>query len=308
MALLPRIQQETGPMPNIPCLKMMAYLIYRMMGWIVITFPKRLTYKMAVFIADLFYLFSCRNRKALVENLRHVFPEKEAIIINFYARLTFRNFAKYLVDFFRFDKFDREAMEREVTIEGIEHVQECLKRGQGLITVTAHLGNWELGGVIMALWGYKFNVVALSHGSAKVDELFVRQRANKGVRVIPLGQAASRCLKALKNNELIALLGDRDIDGRGVKVPFFGQEASIPRGPAALSIHTQAPILPGFLVRRREDKFSLILEKALDEVEVTDKEEKIKRLTSGMVKVIEKYIRRYPGQWFMFYPIWKEAR
>ena len=287
---------------------MMGYLIYRMMGWIVITFPKRLTYKMAVFIAGLFYLFCWGNRKALAGNLRYAFPEKNAGFINFYARLTFRNFAKYLVDFFRFDKFDREAMEREVTITGIEHVEGCLKKGHGLITVTAHLGNWELGGVIMALLGYKFNVVALSHDSPEVDGLFVHQRENKGVRVIPLGQAVSRCLKVLRNNELIALLGDRYIGGGEISVPFFGQEASIPRGPASLSVHTQAPILPGFLVRRRDDKFSLILERPLDEVEVTDKEEKIKRLTSEMVKVIEKYIRRYPGQWFMFYPIWKEAR
>ncbi len=284
---------------------MMGYLVYRAAQWIVIIFPKRFTYRLAVIISDVFYLFQRNERKALFENLKHAFPEKGDKTIRLYARLTFRNFGKYLVDFFRFDKFDRIAMEKEVTIVGQENVEECLRRGRGLITVTAHLGNWELGGVVMSLLGYKFNVVALSHGSAKVDTLFVRQRENKGVKVIPLGNAASRCLSALRRNELIALLGDRNINETGIKVNFFDKEVSLPKGPAVLSLYNNTSILPGFLVRTKEDKFRLILDKALPDVKEGDMEEKVRKLTRELVKVIESYIRRYPGQWFMFYPVWE---
>lgn len=282
---------------------MTGYFIYRLVQWIAMTFPKWFAYKVAIAVAGIFYLFRWRMRRTLVDNLRHAFPEKKDAVIYSYARLTFCNFGKYLVDFFRFDKFDRQAMEREVTIAGQEHVEECLEKGKGLITVTAHLGNWELGGVVMALLGYKFNVVALSHESSKVDSIFVRQRENKGVRVIPLGRAAARCVKALRQNELIALLGDRNINETGVKVPFLNGAVFLPRGPATLSIHMDAPIMPGFLVRTEDDKFRLILEKPIYDTGAGDKEERIKKLTGEVVKVIGNYIRQYPGQWYMFYPV-----
>lgn len=286
---------------------MMGYLVYRTAQWIVMTFSKWFTYRLAVIIADVFYMFQRNERKALFENLRHAFPEKGDKTIRLYARLTFHNFGKYLVDFFRFDKFDRIAMEKEVTIVGKENVDECLRKGRGLITVTAHLGSWELGGVVMALLGYKFNVVALSHGSAKVDTLFVRQRENKGVKVIPLGTAVARCLGALRRNELIALLGDRNINETGIRVKFFDKEVSLPKGPAVLSLHNNTPILPGFLVRTKEDKFCLILDRPLPDVKEGTMEERLRKLTRELVNVIERYIRQYPGQWFMFYPIWGSA-
>jgi len=240
-----------------------------------------------------------------VENLRYVFPEKEKAVIKSYARLTFRNFGKYLADFFRFDKFDREAMEKEVTIVGQENLDGCLKKGKGVIFVSAHLGNWELGAVVIALLGYKLNAVVLSHGSAKVDSLFVRQRENKGVKVIPLGRAAACCLRALRRNEMIALVGDRNINETGVRVPFFGKEVSLPRGPATLCLRTCAPIIPVFLVRTKENRFCLIFDRPIFGIEEGDKEEKIKRVTEKFVKVIEAYIRKYPAQWFMFHPIWR---
>jgi KDO2-lipid IV(A) lauroyltransferase len=282
------------------------------------TFPRAFTYPAALFIADIFYIFHRKNRETLKENLRHAFPEKGDNFISSCARRTFRNFGKYLVDFFRFDKFDRNVIEKEIEITGIENIDNNLKQGNGLITVTAHLGNWELGGVIMALLGYKFNVVALSHGSTKVERLFVKQRENKGIRVIPLGRnatrsralsssrAASHCIRALKQNEIVALLGDRDISERGIKVRFFDETAILPRGPAFLSMHTDAPVVPGFLIRKENDRFQLILEKAVHEIQTEDKEMKAKRLTEEIAKVIETYIRRYPGQWYMFYPVWRQ--
>lgn len=283
---------------------MFGYIVYRIVKWISMTFPKWFTYKIAVVTGDIFYLFRWRLRRILLKNLRHVFPEKEEGTIKSYARLTFRNFGKYLADFFHFDKFDRETMEKEITIVGQENLNECLKKGKGVINVSAHLGNWELGAVIIALLGYKLNAVVLSHGSAKVNNLFVQQRENKGVRVLPLGNAGFRCIKALRRNELIALVGDRNINETGIRVLFFGEEVSLPRGAATLSLHTHAQIIPTFLIRTKDDKFCFIFDTPIPDIEAGDKEEKIKRVTEEVVRVIETYIRKYPGQWFAFYPLW----
>ena len=283
---------------------MMGYFVYRIVQWIAMTFPKWFVYKIAVLTADIFYLFRWKTRKILLENLRRVFPEKGDGDIHSYVRLTFRNFGKYLADFFRFDKFDKETMEKEVDIVGLENIEECFKKGKGIITVTAHLGSWELGAVIITLLGYKLNAVVLTHGSAKVDSLFVRQRENKGVKVIPLGHAASACIRALRRNELVALVGDRNINETGIKVPFFDEEASLPRGPATLSLHTCCSIIPTFLIRTKEDRFCLVLDKPIPDIQAGNKEEKVRRVTEEITKVIEAYIRQYPGQWFMFYSIW----
>lgn len=265
-----------------------------------------MAYRVAIFCSDVHYLFADKDRRAVGENLRAIFPEKSGSEIRGIRIWTFRNFAKYLVDFFRFQEIDKEYIKKHIYIENSHYFAEALSKKKGVVVLTAHLGNWELGGVVIALLGYPFWVVALPHKDKRVNDFFNHQRQSKGVKVIQLGKAVRASLNILKENGMVALAGDRDFTAKGVVVDFFGKPTLLPEGAAAFSLKTGAPILPGFMLRNSDDTFTLTMEKPFETAPTGNKEQDIKRIVGQCKTIIEDYIRRYPKQWYMFRKFWIE--
>ena len=282
----------------------MKYLIYQLIRFLAFWLPLKTAYSLGEKVADIRYFFCEESRKIIEENLKQVLGDESEEEIKRKARKVFRNFAKYIVDFSRFRRINRSNLEQFITIEGIENLKRSFAAGKGVIALTAHLGNWELGGVTTAILGYPVNAVALRHEEVSVNRLFVQQRTRKGVKVIPFGTAAKRCYQALQRNEIVALLGDWDIKSKGVRIPFFGKLITLPRGPANLSLKTGAAILPGFTIRGEDDHFKLFFEEPIFPESTGHKEEDVQRLSKQVSKVLEKYIRRYPEQWFLFHKVW----
>ena len=242
---------------------MLNYLLYRLGQFFVLSLPLKLGYAIAVLVSDLHYIFSPRDRQAVKENLETIFPLASDNEICKIRKKMFHNFAKYLVDFFRFSKIDKAYIEKNVKVENFCYFDEVLAKNKGVIVLTAHIGNWELGGAVIALSGYNFWVVALPHKHKYVDNFFNHQRQSKGVHVIPLGKAVRQCLKCLKENGLVALVGDRDFRQGGITMDFFGKPTLFPEGPAAFALKTGAAIVPGFMSRNPDDTFTLRFEKPI---------------------------------------------
>jgi len=285
---------------------MFNYLIYRIAQFIALSLPLKTAYRVGISAGDLYSAIAFIDRQRVTQNLRIIFPGKSAEEIAVIRRKLFHNFAKYLVDFFRFDKLDMRYIEKNIHLKNMHYVDMALAEGKGAILATAHLGNWELGGVVIPMLGYSFVTVALPHKSKKVNAFFNRQRLSKGGNVLPLGNAAKGCLRALRRNELLGLVGDRDFVGKGMVIDFFGKPTVFPLGPAVLSLHTKAKIIPGFMLRNDDDSFDFIMNKPIEYEPSGDHEKDLKEIVTRYKTVFEDYIRRYPDQWYMFRRFWKE--
>jgi KDO2-lipid IV(A) lauroyltransferase len=190
-------------------------------------------------------------------------------------------------------------------------MDEALTRGKGAIGLTAHLGNWELCAQILARLGYKMNAIALKHTHSRIDNFFSRQREVTGIKVIPVGLGVRKCFTALKNNEIVGILGDRDFSGEnGIVVDFFGRSILAPLGPAVLSLRTGAAIVPAFVIRDEKDDryFRYIFTPVIYPEYSGDEPKDIKNITKKYIKVIEEYVRLYPQQWFVFHEFWKAQK
>jgi KDO2-lipid IV(A) lauroyltransferase len=280
------------------------FILYRIGQLIALHLPLKFAYKLAIFISDLHYIFADKDRLAVGENLKAIFPQKPERQIRRIKIRMFRNFAKYLVDFFRFEKIDKDYIQKNIRIENMHYFDAALSKGKGVIVLTAHLGNWELGGIVIALLGYQFWAVVLPHKDRRVDNFFNFQRQRKGVGVIPLGKAVRTSLDLLKDNKLLALVGDRDFTEKGIVLDFFGKPALFPIGPAAFSLKTGALIVPGFMVRNKDDSFTLRIEKPIEYNPTENKEGDIKAIILRYKAVFENYICKYPDQWYMFRKFW----
>jgi len=287
---------------------MFRFLLYKIGQLIVNILPLRGAYRFASIFSDLQYTFSPTDCDNVRSNLKVILNQDK--VDEYLVRDVFRNFGRYLVDFFRMVRHvDAQFIAKNIKIENIEHLREVFKNGKGAIVITAHIGNWELGAVLTAKLGFPILAVALPHKQKLVNDLFNAQRKDNGVTVVSPSIAVRRCLEKLKANESIALVADRDFGTHGLEMDFLGRRALLPKGPAVLSLRTGAGIVPTFLMRNTDGSFTMSFEKPvyppfIDDQVVSD--DVLKNLINQYIKVIEAKIRQYPSQWLMFRRFWLE--
>jgi len=196
---------------------------------------------------------------------------------------------------------------QNVTITGKENLDKALAGGKGVILLTAHIGNWEMGGVVTAMLGYDISAVALNHRYKSINDFFIRQRERKGMKVIPIDSGVKRCISTLLKNGMVALVGDRDFTNTGITLDFFGMPTSIPKGPALLSLRVNSPVVPVVFIRENRFNYKLIFDKPIEVKEEPgiENDEIVKKATEGFIPIMEKYIRRYPEQWLVFRKFWE---
>lgn len=282
---------------------MLKYSGYVMAEAVSRALPRPFAYWLSLRIADAYFFCDRRGREAVMDNLRHVLtaggarPDERELRLA--ARRTFQQFGKYLVEFFTFSRLTPEQIRRLVAVEHREYLDQAVALGRGVIVVTAHLGNWEMGGAALAGLGYPLNVVTLQQTSAKLNEFFQHHRRRRGMAVIPLGHAVPQLVRALRRKECVALLADRDYSARTDFVPLFGAAACLPRGPAWLARKTGAPILPGFMLRKHDDSFELRFYPPIVATGLSTD-----RLQRAIGAALEEAVTRDPNQWFMFERVW----
>jgi KDO2-lipid IV(A) lauroyltransferase len=269
-------------------------------------FPRRMSYGLARRVGDFYVVFDKRGRESVISNLTQIHASSGVALssraLHSLARENFLNFAKYLVDFFKFLRLDRQHMDDIVHFGNVTAVFDgLLEHGKGIITVSAHLGNWELGAAALAALGYKFNAVALWVPNKKLNDLYQHYRTSRMINPIPFGRAARECIAALHRNEIVAVVGDRDFSASVHTVEFFGRPARLPDGPAKLALATGAPVLPIFMIRLPDDTFAYIID---EPIWANKKRHSVDDVMREIAMALERVIRQHSEQWFLFHNLW----
>lgn len=284
------------------------YTCYRIAQVISLTLPRRFAYWLGLRIADHFYASDQVGRRAVISNFRQILAVQGVTAsdetLKQMARKNFQFFGKYLVDFFKFSRLTPARIQRLVSLEHIEYLEQAEALGRGIIFITAHLGNWELGGAILAAQGRRIHAVFLPQRTNKVNELFQKHRSQRGLQCIPLGHAARGVMEALKRKECVGMLADRDFTAHHFPIVFFGKPAHLSSGPARIAVKTQAPIVPTFLLRQPDDTFLFRFYPPI----VPEPRTTVAELQERIRDVLEGEIGRNPLQWFMFDDFWNPRR
>lgn len=286
----------------------MLYLLYKIGLFILRIANLNIAYSITSFAAKLKCSFSKKDREIVKKNLRVVIPGVGERELSFLTKDVFVNFGKYLVDFFWLIKNQKGYLKNAVQFIGLENLDEALKVNRGCIIIAGHFGNWELAGCALANLGYRISVVVLAHNDPRINNLFMEQRKRAGANVIPIGFAKIECQKALRRNEIIAILGDRPYGDRGIKVKFFDKTAVVPRGAALFSIKNGSPIVPAFVYKEdtRKNIYKLVFEKPVFVKREGPHDKQLKDITQRFISRFEYYIEKYPSQWYMFNKVWEE--
>jgi KDO2-lipid IV(A) lauroyltransferase len=278
------------------------FYLYRIGQLLARILPIQVSSVLVRLLCDMHYCFSNTDRRAVENNLKIVL--KTDHVPRAQVRAVFRNFGKYLLEFFTMTRrLQPGFIESNIHITNIEYLNEVLQKGKGGILASAHLGNWEMGGAVMPMLGFPLSVVALAHKDPRVNILFNAKREAFGAMVIQTDVAVRRVMEHLERNRFVAILADRDFGSHGIMMDFLGQQAMIPKGAAYFSIKTGAPIIPIFFIRRDDDHFEISVHPPIDpphlpDNKITDKE--AKECIQRYLTVIEDEIRKNPTQWLLF--------
>jgi KDO2-lipid IV(A) lauroyltransferase len=248
-----------------------------------------------------------RDRRAMVErHLRRANPTLEGLALRRAVQEAFDSYARYWIESFRLPSLHKLVVEAGLKVSGYEYVAHGLEKGNGVILALPHLGGWEWAGRWLALRGVKITVVVEQLDPPELFDWFVKLRSELGMTVVALGPDAGKAvLGALKRNEVVCLLSDRDLDGRGVEVEFFGERTTLPAGPATLGIRTGAPILPTavYFTPRYNGHFGLV-RPPLDTTRTGSLRDDVVNVTQQLARELELLITRAPQQWHLFQPNW----
>ncbi len=258
-------------------------------------------------------LFLLRKRKRIALNNLHLAlsKEKSQEEIERICHDSFRNIGKDMLEICCCFNFDKAYLKKLVSLEGKEHLDDALRGGNGVIALTAHLGNFPLMNVRLVSEGYPLSLVARDPENPKVAEMITSYRDAVGMESIPdkpRMACVSKSLKALKQNRILMLQIDQNAPATECWVDFFGYLVPTFKGPVIFSLRTGAPILPMFIIRNPDSLHKLIVHPPVQLNLTGDTEQDITSNIFRLTKIVETVIREHPEQWWWIHRRFKRAR
>lgn len=286
------------------------YWLWRTSAALVQRLPKALTYPAAVAGGELGYLLWASKRRITKRNFAVVLGRDERDVeVARVARRSFRNFAKYVTEIMRFPRLGLAELERLVEIDGWENLRAGRARGRGLIFVSIHFGNFELGGARIAD-EIPLNVIADDLDNQRLMDFLIGNRAHKNITLHSPDGAARKALGALRREEMVGFmmdLGPRAASFDNVVATFCGIPTRFPAVAASLARVSGAPIVVAAVVRQRDNTFRGIALPPIQVERTREASSDIARATQAIAAGLEHFVRRWPDQWYIFRPMWPPA-
>ena len=273
--------------------------------------PRRISFPLARAVGGAYFRLRPKYLAAIRSNLSTILGEPaDSARVRLASEEMVRGHASAWLDFLHFAMRPPEVSARLIAgVEGFSRIVEGRAAGKGVLLLTAHLGNWEVGGLMLAEVKQPIHVVLVPDIFPGVERARRRLHARAGVTEIPIDNTPVPTLsvmRALGRNEIVAMQGDRDFNNSGVPVPFFGKSAFFPRGPFRVAMATGAAVLPAFILRTEDGRYRAIIEEPLPIVAGGDRDEALRTNMARYVKILELYVGRFPEQWYCFYPFWDD--
>ena len=268
--------------------------------------PKALAVQVFARIADRTYKKNGKGVQQLRSNLLQVRPDSSAIELEALVHAGMRSYLRYWLEVFRLPRLSVEEVRKVFIIDNVEVLDAHMAAGNGVIMVPGHLANWDLGGAWAA---DRYDGVASVAERLKPEALFdqfLKYRQTLGMEIFPLGapDVIRSLARVLKSGGMVALLGDRDLGGNGLAVDFLGAPATIPAGPALLSLMTGAPILAIGLWFDGDVCRGHVYEPILGDPS-QDRQLQMQTMTQELANNLGDAIRKHPQDWHVLQQVWK---
>jgi KDO2-lipid IV(A) lauroyltransferase len=276
-------------------------------GSIVSKIPHRYIVGLGKVLGRAAYVLDAPHRRIVRRNLHFAHPHWTRKKVDTISRRVFQNLGISLVEFIQTTTLSRNQLLGRLRVVGLENLQAALENKKGLIIVSAHLGSWETGLLFMCCHIQQPILgIAKKIRFAALNRWVLRMRSQYGLRIVYKKGAMPEMRRMLRQGGVVGLLVDQSRRSEGVDVNFFGHRVTTTPSAAFLSIRCKSPVLPMFCVRDPNGRLTVIVQPALEMKRTGDLRSNIQTNTQMITDVVEKFVRRYPEQWFWVHKRWKK--
>ena len=275
--------------------------------------PERWAYGLARALGGLAAKRS-KRRPVVEANLRRITglqpgtAEMDALVVE-----AFRSYARYWLETFRLVREGRDFFLERFRCPTQDRIDKVLARGKGAVVVVGHLGNWDAAGAWVGARGNRLVTVAEVLKPRRMFEFFADHRARLGMTIYPAQRGATDQLAAeVLDGAVIAILGDRDLKGKGPVVQFFGEPTTFPAGPASVALKADVPLLfagvYGITLEDGRPGWEALISEPMELPEERDAPDVIETVTQQIATKMEELVARRPEEWHVFQPFWLADR
>jgi lauroyl/myristoyl acyltransferase len=255
-----------------------------------------------------------RTREAIADNLRAIFPDQPEAALEQRALLTFRAYARDVIDFIRAIRApeDERRLAFDFPLEARQRLQAAHAEGRGVILVTGHYGNWEIGSLIMRrTLRLPLTIIAMAEASPVVNRIRHDMRRATGADTLDVRQSLDTALqikRRLNEKCVVAMLTDRHLGRDRVRVTLLGRDAWFLRTPALMGLLTGAPLMPCFIERTGRGRFEVSSGTAIHVSAELPRDQAIRDAAQRIADQLGERARLHPHYWYHFYRYWDAQR
>ncbi|SRR5579883_605713 len=290
------------------------YLAVRFVVCVLQALSFRAACKVADCLAWLVYQVDRRHRLVALENLQHAFGGDDPAKRDRLVRAIYRHFCTMLMEIIHLPRMlHPQNWKQHMTLRNPQPILEVLLADRPVLIVSGHFGNWELGGYILALLGFRTHAIARPLDNRYVDAFLRRFREHTGQKVLNKDGDYDKMQKVLATGGIMLTLGDQDAGQKGQFVDFFGRPASTHKAVALLALEYNVPLIVQTSTRasspEASDSRNWRYEGETADViypeEYKDRPDAVAALTQRFTTVLERMIRCHPEQYFWLHRRWK---
>lgn len=272
--------------------------------------PRWIVPPLGIAVATLFLILLPTERRAASRNQARILGVRgwrlrRAVWRQFYS------FSRLMVSYADLTRLSTADLERRLTAnpEGRSRMQQALAPGRGVVVLTAHLGNWDVGARFLEQFGVPVSMVMNADRASAAERWLMSRRRSGTVDVLRIGNHPMSMLKvqaALARNGIVAMQGDRAFGRHAHLATLFGAPFAIPLGPFRLAALCGAPVLPAFVIQegwwrwRAEVGPPLLAGGDAGDFNPA-------AAAARYAEHLEGVVRRHPDQWFQFFDVWSDA-
>jgi len=199
--------------------------------------------------------------------------------------------------------------------QGGEELGALHRAGRGALLVLAHLGSWEVLRLDSSVGKLPVNVLVYFENSRGVTDALRRIDPGVEAQLIEIHKGDMSFVfeveERIRRGEFVGTMGDRvGLDGKAVRVPFLGDEASFPVGPYLLAATLRCPVYLAFGLYEAPDRYHVHYEPFAEVVALPRgpaREPALRELVARYAARLEHHCRAHPDNWFNFYDFWRAA-
>jgi len=281
------------------------YAGIRAMVLVLRAFPLHVSSRVGAWLGRIGYLLGIRSQVAETQ-IAFAFPAYSPAEVRDTARASYENLGRTSMEAALMERYTPDELVALFDqVDGWQHLEAARAGGRGVLLVTGHLGNWELGGSYFAARGIPMDAIARHMSNRIFERYLTRVRQHFGIRVVYDEQAVRQTPRSIRENRVVGFLSDQGVAGlASAYVPFFNRPAKTPRGPAVFALRLQVPMVFTVAVRQASGKYRLIIE-PIPVIDTGDREADTVAIVAHYTGRLEHWVRAYPGQYFWQHRRWK---